>query len=87
MRCERLKIILYHHAYTFLLLQAQYIFIHNALDELLTCGDTEVAAANKKIVINKVFRPGLKFPSISGFQKQYEVSNTSIFSRLIQILH
>ena len=68
----RLKII---HAFKFLLLQAQYnIFIHNALDELLTCGDTEVAAANMRIVIGKLCRPAEVGSSISGFQKQYEVS-------------
>ena len=66
----------------FLLLQTQYIFIHNALDELLTCGDTEVAAANMRIVIGKLSRPAEEESSISGFLKQYEVSNTSIFSRL-----
>ena len=66
----------------FVLLQTQYIFIHNALDELLTCGDTEVAAANMRIVIGKLCRPAEEGSSISGFQKQYEVSNTSIFSRL-----
>ena len=66
----------------FLLLQTQYIFIHNALDELLTCGDTEVAAANMRIVIGKLSRPAEEESSISGFLKQYEVRNTSIFSRL-----
>ena len=60
----------------FLLLQVQYIFIHNALDELLTCGDTEVAAANMRIVIGKLCRPAEEGSSISGFQKQYEVSKT-----------
>ena len=41
-----------------------------------------MAAANMKIVISKVCRPAEEGSSISGFQKQYEVSNTSIFSRL-----
>ena len=67
----------YQHAFKiiiFVLLQTQYIFIHNALDELLTCGDTEVAAANMRIVIGKLCRPAEEGSSISGFQKQYEVS-------------
>ena len=71
-----------HLKHISLLLQAQYIFIHNALDELLTCGDTEVSAANMKIVIGKLSQPAEPGSSISGFQKQYEVSNTSIVSIL-----
>ena len=39
------------------------------LDELLTCGDTEVADANMKIVISKVCRPVDEGFSISGFQQ------------------
>ena len=56
-----------------LLLQAQYIFIHNALDELLTCGDTEVAAANMRIIIGELSQPAEAGSRVSGFQKQYEV--------------
>ncbi len=34
------------------------VFIHNALDELLTCGDTEIAAANNmRIAIGRLSRP------------------------------
>ena len=66
----------------FLLLQIQYIFIQNALDELLTCVDTEVATANMRIVIGKLSRPAEEGSSISGFQKQYDVSTTSVFSTL-----
>ncbi len=55
--------------------QAQYVFIHNALEELLTCGDTEVAAANMRIVIGKLSRPVEPGSKDSGFQRQYDVSN------------
>ena len=55
------------------ILQAQYVFIHNALDELLTCGDTEVAAANMRIVIGRLSRPVEVGSKDSGFQRQYDV--------------
>ena len=53
-------------------LQSQYIFIHNALDELLTCGETEIAAANMRIVIGRLGRT-VPERSITGFQQQFEV--------------
>ena len=56
-----------------MLVQAQYVFIHSALDELLTCGDTEVAAANMRIAIGRLSRPIEEGSEVSGFQKQYEV--------------
>lgn len=53
-------------------LQTQYIFIHNALDELITCGETEIAAANMRIVNGKLSRlvPQKK---VTGYQVQFEV--------------
>ncbi len=51
-------------------LQTQYVFIHKALDELVTCGDTEIAAVNMRITIGKLSRT---VEGISGFQKQFEV--------------
>ena len=56
-----------------LFLQTQYVFIHNALAELITCGDTEIAAANMRIVIGKLRRmvPSM---SVTGFQQQFEVN-------------
>ena len=49
------------------------MFIHSALDELLTCGDTEVAAANMRIAIGRLSRPIEDGSEVSGFQKLYEV--------------
>ena len=45
------------------------MFIHNALDELITCGDTEIVAANMRIAIGRLSRtvPG---QAITGFQAQ-----------------
>ena len=52
--------------------QTQYVYIHDALDEFITCGETEIAAANMRIMIGKLRRlaPGSKAP---GFQTQFEV--------------
>ena len=54
-------------------LQTQYVFIHNALDELATCGDTEIAAVNMRIILGRLSRI-VEGQKISGFQKQFEVS-------------
>ena len=41
-----------------------------------------MAAANMRIVIGKLSTPVEEGSSTSGFQKQYEVSNMSMFSRV-----
>ncbi len=53
-------------------LQSQYVFIHDALDELITCGETEIAAHNLNIAINQLGRiaPG---KSLSGYEEQFQV--------------
>lgn len=53
-------------------LQKQYVFIHDALKELNICGQTEIAAGDLHIVINKLStKTGSE---TTGFQKQFEVS-------------
>ncbi len=59
--------------YVYIFLQTQYVFIHNALDELVTCGDTEIAAVNMRITISKFSRTVKGSENISGFQKLFEV--------------
>ena len=47
----------------------QYNFIHDAL---ITCGETEMAATDLRIRINKLYRstePG----GMTGFQQQFQV--------------
>ena len=51
--------------------QPQYIFIHNALSELVVCGETEVAAANLKIEANQLQKETAD--GITGFQKHLQV--------------
>ena len=52
--------------------QAQYIFIHDALEELITCGNTEISAVDLRIAMNRLKNnaPGTY---ITQFQQQFEV--------------
>ena len=61
--------------------QTQYVFIHNALDELITCGETEIAAANMRITIGRLGRT-LPSREITGFQQQYEVVSMLVYKPL-----
>ena len=54
-------------------IQSQYIFIHNALDELFTCGEMEIEATNMRVVISQLSRT-VQSGTGTGFQKQYEVT-------------
>ena len=54
-------------------MQAQYVFIHDALSELIICGDTEIGAANLRIAINRLCKPDKD--KVTKFQRQFQVSN------------
>ena len=56
------------------MIQSQYIFIHNALDELFTCGETEIEATNMRVAVSRLNRT-VQSGAGTGFQKQYEVHN------------
>ena len=47
------------------------MFIHDALKELILCGETEILAPNLGIVINKLSKVK---DGASGFELQFEVS-------------
>ena len=51
------------------------MYIHNALNELITCGETEIAAANLRITITRLSRtaPG---QALTGFRAQLQVSKS-----------
>ncbi len=53
-------------------MQSQYVFIHDALKELLIYGDTEITAGNMRIVIGNLSKT-VEGENISGFHKQFEV--------------
>ncbi len=53
--------------------QAQYVFIHDALSEYVTCGETEITANNLRAKFNHLTKqiPGR---GLTGFQNQFQVS-------------
>ena len=58
-----------------LALQAQYVFVHDSLSELVMCGETEVGATNFRIKMNTLRKPIAGDPSgATGFQRQFEVA-------------
>ncbi len=66
-------------------LQSQYIFLHDALKELIVCGETEIHAHTLTITVNNL-KQHTSSPAEdegaakgeedtpTGFQKQFEVS-------------
>ena len=53
-------------------LQEQYIFIHDAILESITCGNTQISAANLQIRVNKLKqRDG--DTNLSGYEQQFKV--------------
>ena len=53
--------------------QEQYVFIHDALCDYITCGDTSVPAHELKAVI-ATFTSVDEDTKCTGFQKQFAVS-------------
>ena len=50
------------------------MFIHDSLSELVVCGETEVAAADLRVKMNRLRRPAPGDPSrLTGFQTQFQV--------------
>ena len=52
------------------------MFIHDALNELITCGETEITASNLRAKFNHLSKqiPG---KGITGFSNQFQVSSLS----------
>ena len=52
--------------------QAQYIFIHDALDDLITCGETAFNVQSLRVKVSKMSKviPGT---DKTGYQEQFEV--------------
>ena len=55
------------------LYQPQYVFIHDAIDELITCGDTSISSTNLRSVI-AVLHNTVPGKDITGYQKQFQVN-------------
>ena len=74
-----------HFAYCFTCVQAQYVFIHDSLSELVMCGETEVAAANFRITMTQLRKQVAGDPhGITGFLKQFQVH---YYTYLLYVLH
>ena len=53
-------------------MQTQYVFIHDSLSELVVCGQTDIVAADIRIIINKMMRQ-VAGDTENGFQKEFQV--------------
>ena len=53
-------------------LQEQYVFLHQAVMEALTCGDTEIAPEDLRIAIDKLARTQ-KSSQRNGFAMEFKV--------------
>ena len=51
----------------------QYVFIHDALEELITCGETDISAGNLRVKVNRLHKI-VPSKAISGFEDQFKVS-------------
>ena len=54
--------------------QPQYVFIHDALDELITCGETDIPASQLRTKVNKM-RKVVPGRGVSGFNEQFQVGH------------
>ena len=50
------------------------MFVHDALSELVLCGETDIPAADIRISINNL-KKTITGENITGFQKQFQVDN------------
>ena len=57
-------------------IQEQYIFIHDAVLESVTCGDTEISSANLRLALRRLNRVNEK-DSMTQLQTQFKVMTTS----------
>ena len=53
--------------------QAQYVFIHDAILEYLTCGDTQINAVDLRTAIAGLMKQD-ELSGVTGFQNQFAVS-------------
>ena len=48
------------------------MFIHDALEELITCGETDIAAPNLRVRLTKMYKL-VSGKAITGFEEQFRV--------------
>ena len=61
------------------LVQEQYVFLHQAVMEALSCGNTEVAPQDLRITMNKLARTKNSSKQ-TGYEQEFKVLNSSSFS-------
>ena len=54
------------------------MFIHDALSELVVCGETDILAANIRINTNRM-KEYATGEAVTGFQKQFQVIMECVF--------
>ena len=54
-------------------LQEQYIFIHDAILEAITCGDTQISACDLRTSIQKLSNSDPEM-NLTGFESQFKVA-------------
>ena len=73
---------LFENSLILFLSQSQYIFLHDALKELIICGETEIQAHNLMSVVSKLKEvarnetdeaPEEWQDNVTGFERQYKV--------------
>ena len=67
-----------------MLLQDQYIFIHTALNELLTCGETEIAAGDMKVALRRLDKREGK-SSLTRFEEQFNVQQIIVSENFLML--
>ena len=65
-----------------IMLQAQYVFVHDALCEVIQCGDTEILASRLSSTVENMAQNIISCQTITGFQEQFQVS-TVCFSNTV----
>lgn len=65
--------------------QAQYVFIHDALDELILCGETAFTVQNVRVKMNRMSRT-ISDKGITGYQEQFNVCTLYCLVILVVLL-
>lgn len=66
-------------------MQAQYAFVHDALCEVIKCGDTEISATRLREIIDSLSQPLSGDTTITGFQQQFEVTKHIILCNFASV--
>ena len=70
----------------YLPIQEQYAFIHDAILESVTCGDTQIGASNLRMAIQKLHKRNPQTGK-TGFESQFHVSgvDSKVVNQFLQL--